>query len=54
MNLNDSIFDVDSTEVRNGRQIPVISDIERIKKVVEFLGAVGQQVNEKINFLQKN
>lgn len=32
-----------------GRQIPVISDIERIKKVVEIIEFVGEKVGELID-----
>lgn len=34
-----------------GRQIPVISDIERIKKVVEIIEFVGEKVGELIDKL---
>jgi hypothetical protein len=35
-----------------GRQIPVISDIERIKKVIEIIEFVGEKVGDLIDKIQ--
>lgn len=34
---------------QDGRQIPVISDIERIKKVIEIIAFVGEKVGELVD-----